>query len=385
MIPSYFVTLEKIPLTANGKIHRKQLPEPEIKTGPGYIEPRNEIETGVIHLLSAILGIDADKISVQANLFELGINSITLLKIANGLSGEFKVHFPLETLFNSPTVEKIVQEMQKNTPPAKLKRLVLLNRGQAAQNLYLLSADGTVYGMKYLAKLLENHYNVYGIQARGIMDTGELPATRQEVFAEYIEEIKTLQPHGPYMLGGHCFGAIITYELARTLEKQNHHVQKVIFFDEPAIMPEFLSNHIIINRTYSQVKKILHAFKKFFKMKPGPASKAKTRAESSENEKSNALPKDLEARRVEVQENFRRLFNSMWEITGIIKSPVLVFKAYEPDQPDSPRWQPGAIRNMSTQSVELIETPGNHTSMLKPPHVTVLAKLLLEKLGTINE
>lgn len=377
MIPAYFSIIEKMPLTANRKVDRNALPEPQIHTGTGYIAPRNEMEMGIVGILTDILGIEAEKISVGAHLFDLGVNSITLLKIANRITTEFENNFPIGVLFNNPTIETIVQHMRQNFTPSRVKRLILLNKGKAAQNLFLLGPDGTVYGLKELARLLEDRFNVYGIQARGIMENCPLPQTIEELLEEYIAEIKIVQPEGPYLLGGQCFGVIFAYEIANILERRKNQVQCVIFFDEFALMLGWMMDYIIILKVYNQLKKLFRILTNPFKR----ISRTRNRSnkKESDSKKTYTLPEDLEERRKEVVENFKVLCNTMWNYTRIINAPMLVFKAFEPLLPDNPRWCPRVMSKMSKQTVEIIETPGNHVTLIKSPHVSTLAKLMLEK------
>ena len=110
MIPSNYVLLDRIPLTANGKVDRGALPAPEIDADVEYIAPRNEVERGIVYILSEVMGIDKNRISVRANFLDIGINSVTLLKIAHRISEEFRIDFPISTLFINQTVEEVVEE-----------------------------------------------------------------------------------------------------------------------------------------------------------------------------------------------------------------------------------------------------------------------------------
>jgi amino acid adenylation domain-containing protein/non-ribosomal peptide synthase protein (TIGR01720 family) len=382
MIPTYFVMLEKIPLNANGKVDRKALPEPEIDGGDDFIAPRNEVEMGIVHILSEVLGIEYNKISVRANLFDLGINSITSLKIAHRLSSEFNTDFHMSTLFSKPSVEMIVEDMKQNNKPIASKRIVLLNSGNADRDLFIQGGEGEIYGFKELARLLESRFNVYGIQARGIMDSGKLPETRKELFDEYLSEIKLIQPQGPYLLAGHCWGAIISYELTRILEDRKEKVEKMIILDESRLMPEKFLDQIKPFRLYHAKKKIRRTWKRFNEVITGKKKKANT-PEIDEKE-VNKLPEDLKARRKQVQDNFRRLFGDIRHYTRIINSPLLIILARESvalfAADESGRMDPRVLAKQSTGPAEVCETTGGHDSMFFQPHVQSLAKIMLEKI-----
>ncbi|MDQ1354513.1 MAG: Amino acid adenylation protein, partial [Acidobacteriota bacterium] len=290
MSPAYFVMMDKIPLNDSGKVDRKSLPEPGITAGLEYAVPKNEIEWGLVYILSEIMGIDPGTISVRANIFDIGVNSITLVKIAHRITAEFNAQIDISILFTSSTVEQIAVDVQKKFIPTAIKRLVLLNRGNADRNLFIQSGDGGIYIFKVLAGLLEDRYNVYGILARGIYDNGPLPENRNEIFEECIREIKTVQPGGPYLIGGHCFGAIISYELTRELEDRGEQVEKLIIFDEPALMEEKILDHFNRFLFAKKIRKIKQTMKRIFKSKPGDGKGENTLQET--NEKVNLLPED---------------------------------------------------------------------------------------------
>jgi amino acid adenylation domain-containing protein len=379
MVPAYFVAMEKIPLTPNGKVDRKALPIPGINAGEEYIGPRDEAEKGVLYIVADILGINPAKISVRANFFNLGLNSITILKIAHRISDEFKINFPIGTLFTSPSVEGVAADMKKGYYPGASRRAVLLNRGKADKNLFLISGDGAIYIFKELALLLEDRFNVYGIQGKGIMDTGKLPETRQELYEDFIEEIKLVQPEGPYLVGGHCFGAIIAYEVTRILEERKNKITKLVMLDHHAVTRDYVFNFIIFFRCFNKCRNALLALKKAAKSAQAKLSREGHSDMQNENDNNRGvIPEDLEARRLEVERNYRYIINQLWIYSRIVKAPVLVLKSDESVHDPDPRWDPNTIAKMSKTSVKQVRTPGEHYSMFENPHLPVLAKLLLE-------
>jgi thioesterase domain-containing protein len=232
---------------------------------------------------------------------------------------------------------------------------------------------------------LENHFNAYAFQAVGILDNGKLPETREEIIDEYIYEMKLVQPEGPYLLAGHCFGGLIGYEMVRALEKRKDTIEKFIIFDNSALVAEFLMDHPIVTKYYYTKyrynlisKRVLQNLKNRFKIISG--SRNNVIKQENDKDESNALPEDLAARRLEVQLNYKRLFNNALLFTGIIHAPILVLKAYEPDAPWNPRWHPRVMAKQSTKTVEVIEIPGGHFSIFNPPYVSELARAMIEKL-----
>jgi amino acid adenylation domain-containing protein len=107
MIPSYFVQVEKIPITPNGKIDRKSLPAPEIKIGEGYVAPRNKMEETLVEIWSEILGLEKDLLSIDSNFFELGGHSLKAISMANEIHKTFGVKITIQKLFRYSSIARV--------------------------------------------------------------------------------------------------------------------------------------------------------------------------------------------------------------------------------------------------------------------------------------
>jgi amino acid adenylation domain-containing protein len=107
MIPLHFVRLDKMPLTPNGKIHRKALPKPELKERKDYIGPRDEVEKQLINIWSEILTQPHDKISIDDDFFELGGHSLKVTVLVSKIHKEVGIKMELVWIFENPTVREI--------------------------------------------------------------------------------------------------------------------------------------------------------------------------------------------------------------------------------------------------------------------------------------
>ncbi|HLP62490.1 MAG TPA: amino acid adenylation domain-containing protein, partial [Candidatus Deferrimicrobium sp.] len=105
MIPLYFVPIEKIPLTPNGKIDIKALPAHEIKSDGGFIAPRNAMEEKLAELWEEILGIKKESISIDANFFDLGGHSLTTTTLLSRIHRDLDVRIPLAEMFKTPNIK----------------------------------------------------------------------------------------------------------------------------------------------------------------------------------------------------------------------------------------------------------------------------------------
>ncbi|WP_046744448.1 non-ribosomal peptide synthetase [Kordia zhangzhouensis] len=105
MLPAYYVQLEELPLTATGKVDRKNLPDPEnlqISNGAEYIAPRNEMEETLVRIWQEILQVD--KIGVLDDFFLLGANSLKSIRLVNMYKKVFGVKVSLKDIFSHSTI-----------------------------------------------------------------------------------------------------------------------------------------------------------------------------------------------------------------------------------------------------------------------------------------
>ncbi|UCH97105.1 MAG: amino acid adenylation domain-containing protein, partial [Candidatus Aminicenantes bacterium] len=250
MIPSYFVPLERIPLTPNGKIDRKALPEPEVKPGENFIPPGNEIEEKLVEIWSGVLKIDKDVISINSNFFELGGHSLQATRATVEIYKELNVKIPLGEIFKTPTIEKLaeyIKDADKEIFTVKDDNLVLLKpatlrtvstvsteRTPSAHHLFFIH-DGTGEVEVYIefCKHLTNNINYLGLCADRLENLAPRNQTIREISRTYIEKIKKVQPDGPYYIGGFSLGGIIAFEMVKQLEHERENIKFLGLIDSP--------------------------------------------------------------------------------------------------------------------------------------------------------
>ncbi len=227
MMPSAFVSMESFPLTPNGKVNRRALPAPE-QRGPelqeSYVAPRNETETQLARMWSEVLGIQ--RIGVKDNFFELGGHSLLAVRLITMIKKGLNQYLPLTALFKAPTIEQLVRLLDRNEAASSWSCLVNIQPEGTKPPIFWIhtlggGGGGGFFRYKKLAELLGPDQPSYGIQA-----PPEPFTTLQAMASHYIEAIRSLQPNGPYYLGGYCFGGNLAFEMAQQLQAQG---QKVAF------------------------------------------------------------------------------------------------------------------------------------------------------------
>ncbi|MFS4449721.1 phosphopantetheine-binding protein, partial [Maribacter sp. 2307UL18-2] len=111
MLPKYYVQMDSFPLTPNGKIDRRALPDPELTTSDDYVGPTNEIEKQLIDVWSDVLKIDAKAISINANFFKLGGDSIKAAKLISKINRHFNIHLKLSHFYEKGEFRSLAEHI----------------------------------------------------------------------------------------------------------------------------------------------------------------------------------------------------------------------------------------------------------------------------------
>ncbi|NEQ80495.1 MAG: amino acid adenylation domain-containing protein, partial [Moorea sp. SIO2I5] len=233
MIPSAFAFLEKLPLTPNGKVNRRALPELDQSNRPqeaGFVSPRNFLELQLSQIWSDLLNVNP--VGVNDNFFDLGGHSLLAVRLMARIKQQFGTDLPLATLFTEPTIENQASLLINATEKQYYSPLVAINKvGNLPPFFCVHPVGGNVLCYAHLARYLGNNQPFYGLQSPGLFGESE-PLTRIEDMAScYIEALQTIQPVGPYYLGGWSLGGIIAWEMAQQLSAAGEDVALLALID----------------------------------------------------------------------------------------------------------------------------------------------------------
>ena len=245
MMPSAIVVLSELPKNANGKIDRKALPMPaKAEIERTLVSPRTPLEEKLVTIWQSVLG--TEPIGITDDFFELGGNSLLVMRLFSELEASFEQRLPLVEIFAAPTVEKMAERIAEVTAEGEKtahadESLVTLRKGNLEPPLFLIhdvEGDTTLYLnlARELEKETETIRAIYSIKPQRIFkgENAPLAHTRvPELAAHCVENIRKVQPHGPYLIGGLCAGGVIAYETACQLEQMGEAV-KLTLMDAPA-------------------------------------------------------------------------------------------------------------------------------------------------------
>jgi thioesterase domain-containing protein/acyl carrier protein len=226
MVPSAYVMLDALPLNPSGKVDRLALPVPD-KARPElegtFVAPRTPLEFTIAEIWQDVLGMD--RMSVYDNFFDLGGHSLLAVRLFAQIEKTFGKRLPLAVLFEAPTIEQLTNVLRQEEWSAPWTSLVAIQPGGSRPPFFCIHGhDGHVFYFRDLARLLGPEQPFYGLQALGL-DGKQARHTRvEEMAAHYLKELQTLQPEGPYFLGGYCFGGRVAFEMAQQLCAQGQTV-----------------------------------------------------------------------------------------------------------------------------------------------------------------
>jgi amino acid adenylation domain-containing protein/FkbH-like protein len=222
MVPAAFVSLDALPLTPNGKVDRKALPEPG--NGRPLVEglatPRDAVELKLTEIWENVL--DVHPIGIEDKFFDLGGHSLLAVKLISQIEKVFGRRLRVATVFQAPTIEQLAavirEEIQEGTALAGTALVEIQAQGSRPPLFLVHGAGGGMFwGYVNLSRHLGADQPVYGLKSRGLDGREELGSI-EEMAAHYVADIRALQPHGPYHLGGYCFGGNVALEMARQLQ-----------------------------------------------------------------------------------------------------------------------------------------------------------------------
>ncbi len=378
MLPAAFVALEELPLTGSGKTDRRALPAPEWAPGETYLAPRDALEARLAALWEELL--DASPVGVRDDFFALGGHSLLAVRLLARVEQLTGTQLPVAALFAAPTVEGMAAALRGGEARGgSSTRVPIRTEGDARPLFFVHAAGGNVLGYAELARHLGPGQPFHAFRSRGL-EAGEVPhGTVEEMAAEYLAELRAVQPEGPYRLGGWSMGGVVAFEMARQAEAAGDAVELLVLADpsatgegeerplsdadDPALLASF-ARHLGLDpeRIALSAEELLRS---------GPGERPRLAWEAARA--AGALPAELDLPRFErLWTVFRVNVSALRRYRpGACAADVLLVCAEERSTPAAEvagRW-----RALTRGRVTAAVSPGDHFGMVREPHVRDLA------------
>lgn len=235
MVPRSIVFLDKLPLNANGKVDRRSLPAPLMADdaqadSQTVTAPQDMTEARLIEIWKKLLKVQ--KVGITDDFFALGGHSMLAVRMFAQIHEVFGVHLPLTSLFKQATIQHLAACIHEQIGDRPWSSLVdLRSTGSKPPFFCVHGMTGDVFWFNNLIGLLSPEQPFWGLQSRGLDGREEPYTTIEEMAAHYVHEVRTLQPEGPYYIGGYSFGGSVAYEMACQLQNQGQEVALLAIID----------------------------------------------------------------------------------------------------------------------------------------------------------
>ncbi|SNT48365.1 amino acid adenylation domain-containing protein [Rhodococcoides kyotonense] len=232
MVPSAFVTLDALPLNVNGKLDRQALPEPEFEPRV-FRAPTTSVEESVAAVFADVLGVP--QVGLDDDFFELGGNSLIATQVVARLGDSVGFSVPLPWIFTDSTVEGLsrrIADGERDGAQGALDPVVRFREPTAGRILWCLHPIvGISWQFAGLAAHIDRDKGLYALQSPALTESDWSPSSIEEWAARYVDEIRRVQPAGPYELLGWSLGGVLAHAVSVQLQAQGETVSLLGMMD----------------------------------------------------------------------------------------------------------------------------------------------------------
>ena len=224
MIPTTVIHLDKLPLTLNGKLDRKALPNPILGSNTdSYVAPRNELEIKLRDIFASVLGLKTDKVGINDDFFKLGGNSIMAIKLVNNINQCFKTSVRIIDIFLYKNIVSIINRIFQTKQ--QYDTLIKLNNTHDKTNLFMIHpGHGGAEVYISLANTLHNSFTCHGIDSYNLYSKEKIDNLKllSQYYLSYIEKTMKKSNQNHFYLLGWSLGGKIALEIASILETKGY-------------------------------------------------------------------------------------------------------------------------------------------------------------------
>jgi amino acid adenylation domain-containing protein len=370
MIPTAFVQLEALPLSPNGKVDRQALLHLPLQRQP-HVSPQNEIEHQVLQIWQDVLQNPA--IGVQDHFFELGGDSLLGAQVLAQIDSRLGQQVSYAMLVQSPTVQQFAAALRQGKSQANWTSIVQIQAGQQPALFCIHTIDGTIPEYYRLARHLRDRA-IYAIQPRLIDGQPLIHIRVEDMAADYVRILQTVQPEGPYCLAGYSFGGLVAYEMARQLELQGQTVALLALLDTYNCADDWFKP-LPLHRRLQQHWQHLRQ-RKFAYLKQRAVSKLQAPAARALWAGDLFTAVNLELKRTYYPQPYA--------------GQVMLFRGTCPLGGERWQWYQPVVRDRQmgwaaiASQLEIHEVQAHHFNLMAEPHVQAIATVLNARLDLVN-
>ncbi|MEE9385829.1 MAG: amino acid adenylation domain-containing protein [Nannocystaceae bacterium] len=404
MVPSTMMQLPALPRTPNNKIDRKALPDIDLdlesqgRAGTGGA-PQNDLEQTFAALYCRVL--DLPQVGRDDNFFDLGGDSLSLVRLHRHLGQVYDRAPALASLFQYPTVRTLASVFEQGAP-TEASALIALNGARKGAALFCICG---IQLYAEVARALPNNpvYGIYVPEERAWLDAAaspdgaynDLPRV-EELATAYVKAIRRKQPQGPYSVAGVSFGGVLAYEIAQQLLAAGQEVAMVALLDtilpssQRRVLPRWFVAHLqqirnkglrhLLNRPSVRLRLLGNSFvarllRRFRKLSRRRETVGLPRSEADEQRDAAAFVAQLYIRAIRDYEARIRPYEGRTLLIRATDHPPPT--GYERDSHSG--W-----RKLLAGNVRCFDVPGDHLGILSGANAVRLSEHLAAALADVR-
>jgi len=271
MQPSFFVKLDKLPVSMSGKIDRSKLPKPDdldfIQVGKS-VRPYDLVEFRLKEIWKSLL--KHDFFGIYDEFTSIGGDSIAAVHLVSELKKQFNVQYPVAWVLTHNTIRLQANQIRlSGNNPSFYNPIISFNKVENKPSLFLVNpalAGAEVY--EDFSKVFSKEFSFYAFDSYNLNSGKPYSPTVEALAEKYIEYLQMVQPEGPYFLGGWSFGGIIAYEMAQQLQRKGEIISKVYLMDAYIVKPAFVEDVLTILNEDELIEAVPEAWQEYLTSLP---------------------------------------------------------------------------------------------------------------------
>ena len=386
MVPTRYAFLDSLPVTSNGKVDRKALPDSlEIETEiEHFVQPNDAVEAKLTQIWKNLLHLP--NIGIRDDFFLLGGHSMLAVRMFIQIKEVFGVNLPLTSLFHRANIEYIASLINQQRGTVGWPSLVKIQPNGSRKPLFCVHGlTGDVVWFGRMVPYMDLDQPLWGLESQGLDGVKPPLTTIEEMAALYIREIESIQPQGPYYICGYSFGGSVVFEMARQLEQAGKKVGLVAILDHanpksgyfqyklgPSFFKHFFLNlsHRITDLWRLRPDQFLARVKRYSKVLAKALSSKRKNGRDAGDLIDDATNLPLATQNV-IQTNYKAI---QQYLPGSYQGTVTLFRArggrlFVSHDP-SMGW------GQYAQEVSIHIIPGSHLGLFQEPNISHIARAL---------
>jgi thioesterase domain-containing protein len=397
MLPAAYARLESMPLTPNGKINHKALAPSnrsivDLDSAEESIAPSSLLELSLLTIWERVLGISG--ISIRDNFFDIGGHSLQIIRLISEINRSLNASLTTQVFFLKPTIQSLARVILEGNYVKPAPHLIMLRQNQSHGALFLINAP---LDMCRLGGLLDVGPSVFATEvplssahygAAVLNKTSSMPCM-EELAAAHVTLIRSQQFSGPCLLAGNSFSGLLAFEVAQRLVREGRSVEMLLILDSLLVLPpiSYRLKQLSGERARSALsRRLVRLWRWLMESRAPKYDSPAPSAECRRDLVSDEAVRPLDDVPFDVLKN---IYNNIFDHYRLrpLETHGTLFLARDQHDLGSRLRQTlpnlAKIQRLFKQTVELVEVPGEHLTMLKEPHIHTLAKEIEKRVAKL--